>query len=373
MTNYEDALIKYPTLKELEKQGWKITAGKTLCREKTEPLLISELKESVTRINRETPLQDTELSNLIEELRRKTASAKDCADILEYLRTGIPFKPKSKGSLEILQLLSPDFEENTYTAAYETTYSNSKDERIRCDIVLYINGIPLADIECKDPTNINLSWADAYQQIKRYQKTVPELYKYVQIGVAADVRIKYFPTTPWLLTKTGNNTEYTAEHTIEYSREEDKTDTAIKIAEWDEEKPLEIFTPSVFLNIIKNYTFTRITKGNDSKILPRFIQYRVVEKIVRRVKENLAGNDPKNKGLIWHWQGSGKTLSMEYAARRLYNLPELEKPTIFIVTDRDELQTQLKSDYESVKGLPAVNKVTSIKHLTEILSADSLK
>lgn len=355
MTNYEDALSKNKILDELKKQGWNCVAGKTLDRAKTEPLLTAELQNAIVRINseiREIPLTDTELSTLIEELRRKTASANDCAEILRYLRKGIPFKPKSKGNLETIQLISLNSAENTYTAAYEVTSANSRGERIRSDILLYINGIPIADIECKDPSNMQVSWADAYRQIKRYQATVPELYKYVQIGITADAKISYFPTTPW---------------------ETKENETRIKMAEWDEENPCGICAPAVLTNIIKNYTFVRTVKGTDSKILPRFIQYRAVEKIVNRVRCNLAGKDAKNKGLIWHWQGSGKTLTMTYAAYQLFNLPELEKPTIFFVSDRDDLQTQLKEYYESVKGLPGIEKIKSIQNLIDTISADSLK
>ena len=108
MTNYEDVLSKNKILDELKTQGWNCVAGKTLDRAKTEPLLTAELQTAIVRVNPEIPLTDTELSTLIEELRRKTSSANDCAEILRYLRKGIPFKPKSKGNLDTIQLISPD-------------------------------------------------------------------------------------------------------------------------------------------------------------------------------------------------------------------------------------------------------------------------
>jgi type I restriction enzyme R subunit len=77
--------------------------------------------------------------------------------------------------------------------------------------------------------------------------------------------------------------------------------------------------------------------GNAMKVIARYMQYRAAKKIVNRVSANLEGEDEKNKGLIWHWQGSGKTLTMIFAAHKLYHLKSLENPSIFFIVDRIEL------------------------------------
>lgn len=353
MTNYENLIRKKPIIESLQQKGWTYIPGKNLPRTTAEPLLIPELKKAVSRINPDAHLTDIEIENLIEELRLKTTTSKGAKEILQYLRDGIPATPKKTGTVTYIHLISDDTYKNTYTIADEITHSGTE-KTIRCDILLYINGIPTADIECKDPTSLSVTWADAYKQLQTYQQTVPELFKYVQIGIAADTVIRYFPTTPW------------------------NTSAPLKTAEWNiAENPLEniadLLSPVTLTKIIKNYTFIRTVKGIETKVLPRYIQYRAAEKIITRVKDNLTGKTDKNKGLIWHWQGSGKTLTMTYAANILYKLPALEKPTIFFITDRTDLETQLIQEYKGLAGLPAIRRITTIRQLITALSADNFK
>jgi type I restriction enzyme R subunit len=83
------------------------------------------------------------------------------------------------------------------------------------------------------------------------------------------------------------------------------------------------------------------------------MQYRASEQISSRVLDNIEGKDPKNKGLIWHWQGSGKTLTMIFAANKLYRHPELQNPTVFFVVDREELETQLSDEFNALHINPS--------------------
>lgn len=354
MTNYENIIRKQPILDALVQYGWTYQKGSQLPRISTaEPLLLPVLRNAIQTLNQDAHLTDLETENLIEELRTKTTSSGHAKDLLKIYRDGIPATPKKTGLLTYINLFDENPAKNTYTVADEITHTGHE-ESIRCDILLYINGIPLVNIESKDPTSRNVTWADAYQQIRKYQTIVPELYKYVQIGIAADATIKYFPTSPW------------------------NTYLPVKIQEWNAgldqiQNITHLLTPSALLDIIKNYTFIRQIGGNDTKILPRYIQYRASEKIISRVTENLAGTTDKNKGLIWHWQGSGKTLTMIYAANKLYKNPLLEKPTIFFITDRTDLEDQLAREYQNIAGLPPLNKIATIRDLISALKADDYK
>jgi len=354
MTNYENIIRKQPIIDALIQNGWTYQKGSQLPRLSTaEPLLLPYLRTAIKTLNPQAQLTDLETENLIEELRTKTISSGHAKDLLKMYRDGIPATPKKTGLLTYIKLFDEDPAKNTFTVADEITHTGHE-EFIRCDILLYINGIPLVNIECKDPSSQSVTWADAYQQIRKYQTSVPELYKYVQIGIAADATIKYFPTTPW------------------------NTDLTIKIQEWNAgqnqiQNIIDLLTPSVLLNIIQNYTFIRQIGGNDTKVIPRNIQYRASEKIIRRVTDNLAGKTHKNKGLIWHWQGSGKTLTMIYAANKLYKNPLLEKPTILFITDRTDLEDQLAREYQNIAGLPPLKKIGTIQDLINALKADDYK
>ena len=151
--------------------------------------------------------------------------------------------------------------------------------------MLYVNGIPLINIELKNPASFSESWHDAYIQIKDYEKTIPELYKYVQIGVAAEQIARYFAIAPWLK-------DVGAYEWKEGSK--DPIDSVIWMLSWNR-----------ILDFIRNYLFFREEAGLETKVIARYMQYRASEKIVNRVLGHLQGTEDKDRGLIWHWQGSG--------------------------------------------------------------------
>ena len=130
--------------------------------------------------------------------------------------------------------------------------------------------------------------------------------------------------------------------------------------------------PETLLNIIRNYLFIRIERGATTKVITRYMQYRAAEQISSRVLNNIEGKDPKNKGLIWHWQGSGKTLTMIFAANKLYRHPELQNPTVFFVVDREELETQLSDEFNAL-DITKPEVVDSIYALRKIIQHDEYR
>ena len=211
-----------------------------------------------------------------------------------------------------------------------------------------MNGIPIVDIECKNPTNISESWFNAYKQIKDYERTVPELYKYIQIGIAAESQARYFPIVPW--------------------QEE------VKTHEWREEgldsidSMIVMLSRDTLLDIVKNFLFFRVEFGNATKVITRYMQYRASNRIVERVIRSLKGEEDKDKGLIWHWQGSGKTLTMIFAANKLYYMRELGNPTIFFIVDRIELEDQLYSEFYALDIVEPeiIGTVWELKDISEV-------
>ena len=130
--------------------------------------------------------------------------------------------------------------------------------------------------------------------------------------------------------------------------------------------------PETLLNIIRNYLFIRIERGATTKVITRYMQYRAAEQISSRVLNNIEGKDPKNKGLIWHWQGSGKTLTMIFAANKLYRHPELQNPTVFFVVDREELETQLSDEFNAL-DITKPEVIDSIHALRKIIQHDEYR
>ncbi len=283
-------------------------------------------------------------------LRDVVMDPRGAREVLEYLKFGVPVKLSETRTSARLKLI--DYENlgrNVFIVSRQVTHVGVRE--IRNDIILYVNGVPLVSIEVKSPTDPGVSWRDAFLQIKHYEQDVPELYKYVQIGVAVEAVARYFPIVPWA-----------------------RAD-AVPIYEWREEgldsidSVIEMLKPERLFDILRFYTYFRMEEGRETKVIARYMQYRAANKIVERVPRRLRGETNIDRGLIWHWQGSGKTLTMIFAAMKLYWL--LENPMIFFVVDRVELQNQLY--YENLTKLdlgPEVKPklIDSIARLRQVLS-----
>ncbi|NWF86924.1 HsdR family type I site-specific deoxyribonuclease, partial [Candidatus Bathyarchaeota archaeon] len=348
----EKSLVEDYFVQKLQQKGWKFIPSDNLERESLEePLLTPMLIRALKRLNANIGIGDEEIKQVLNELKLKTSGAEHCKQILNHLKYGIPIKFEKERVVKYVKLFDYDnIQNNDFTVSRQVIHQ-SGDKQIRNDIILYINGIPIANIECKNPTSLTENWYTAYKQIIDYWKTIPEPYKYIQIGIAAEQTARYFPTAPW----------QQEDVKIHQWRTQDKTDPL--------DATTEMLTPSTLLNIIRNYLFFRIEHGATTKVITRYMQYQASEKIVNRVLGYLKGETDKNKGLIWHWQGSGKTLTMIFAANKLYRHPLLENPTIFFIVDREELQEQLYQEFTAL-DITKPETIDTIQALRQILKHD---
>jgi type I restriction enzyme R subunit len=352
----EKKLVEDYFVKKLEEKGWKSVSADDLERDSfEEPLLIPNLVRALKRINKESGIGDEEINKVINELKLTSTGIEGAKKILNFYKFGVPVKFEKEKVVKYVLLFDYESIENNEFIITRQVYYQGRD-RIRTDILLYVNGIPLANIECKNPVNISESWFNAYKQIKDYEKIVPELYKYVQIGVAAESQARYFPIVPW---------------------QED-----LRTHEWREEgkdsvdSSIDMLSRDALLDIIKSFLFFRVEFGNATKVITRYMQYRAANRIVNRVKESIASGlktaGPKTKGLIWHWQGSGKTLTMIFAANKLYYMKELGNPTIFFIVDRIELEDQLYSEFYAL-DIVEPEIIGSVWELKELLKFDDYR
>src|SRR3989344_2312568 len=347
----ERSVVEDYLVEQLEKKGWNFIPADKLERESLEePLLINNLIRQIKKIN-DIQLSDEDIKNILNELKFKPSTQEGIKQILYLLKEGVSIKLEKQRTLEKIKLFDYDNMEKNEFIVTRQVYYNSGNKNIRTDIMLYINGIPLVDIECKNPASFSENWYDAFVQIKDYEEHIPELYKYVQIGVAAEQVVKYFPIIPWQNKEEIRKEEWKGE-------QKDPIDSIV-----------EMLSRETLLDIIKNFLFYRIEFGNATKVITRYMQYRAVNVLVDRVTNNLQGKEEKNKGLIWHWQGSGKTLEMIFAANKLYNLETLENPTIFFIVDRLDLEEQLFQEFVAL-DITQPDIISSISTLRNILSHD---
>ncbi len=357
MNRNEEQLEKY-FIEELRKLGWKYIPGSNLPRTGTdEPLIISDLLDAIRKFNKHKKISEDDIQRTLNELKLVVTGVNGAKKILDYYKNGIPIKYEQDKVVKYTALFNYEKpKENQFIVSSQV--HNKGANSITNDLILYVNGIPLINIELKDPTNPAESWENAYNQVKDYERAVPELYKYVQIGVAAEAFARYFPIVSWEdVTKTYSWRIFVKENEVE----PDEVDSII-----------QMLKPETLLQILKDFLFVRSERSQDSKVIVRYMQFEAVNKIYNRVKENYEGKSDKNKGLIWHWQGSGKTLEIIFAANKLFNYDALGTPSIYIIVDRDDLQTQLSDEYNFL-DIKKPHTIESIRELKENIAADDYK
>ncbi|MBS1551967.1 MAG: HsdR family type I site-specific deoxyribonuclease [Bacteroidetes bacterium] len=350
--NHNEQQLENHFIDELVKSGWKFIPCEQLDKTGIEDQLLEiELAEKIKTLNKNKNITNEDVKRVINELKFATTNIEGAKKILYFYKQGIPIKYEKDGVVKFTRLFDYDYiSNNNFTMSRQVIHTGA--EKIKNDIILYINGIPLINIELKDPFNPAESWRNAYNQIVDYFGKIPELYKYIQIGVAANSRARYFPIAQWT--------------------------NDVKTYEWKEEgkdsvdSVIQMLRPEILLDIIKNFLFVRVEKGEVTKVITRYMQLKAVNKIYNRVKDYYIGKDTKDKGLIWHWQGSGKTFEIITAANKLQTFSPLENPTQFIILDRDDLQTQLSNEYHSL-DIPLPKVIQSIEDLKRVITADSLK
>jgi len=324
-----------PIIERLTSVGWQYKKGAEILERENEPLLISRLIKAIKRINN---VSDKEAQMALTILTTTPTSIEGARKILHYIKEGVPIKDEEGNPQQIALIDYNNTENNDFLVANQVRQTG-KQLRI-LDAILYINGIPLVAVECKQ---MKRSWKLAYQQIKAYEEDLPNLFKYVQFSIAIGDRVVYFPNVSGLKN--------------------------VPVYEWkgkyfdDLDNLMELLNPPSLLDALRYFIFYREDKGIITKVLPRYMQYEASNLIVERTVKYAREENYRNKGLIWHWQGSGKTLTMIFSAYKIKRL--LGNPTIFFIVDRKELEDQLAGELKSV-GL-SFEVIGSINKLKEVL------
>jgi len=231
------------------------------------------------------------------------------------------------------------------------------------DLVLFVNGLPVMVIECKSPTLRN-PLEEGMTQVFRYQEMgsefrnlgCPQLFNTVQI-IAITHRDKAIYATNFT----------PARHWSEWKDPYPKTLDQIRDQIGHAPTSQDIFLFGVcskenLLDLIQNFVVFEREQNNVIKKIAKYQQFRAVNKTVERVTKK-----DRQGGVIWHWQGSGKSLTMLWTAVKLRRLKELANPTMVIVTDRTDLDRQIHGTFERC-GFPNPTEANSSKHLQELLS-----
>lgn len=269
-----------------------------------------------------------------------------------------------------------DFEDprkNEFVVTRQFRVQGAK-KNIRPDIVLFVNGVPLVVIECKSPT-LGEAWKiDALDQFSRYQELeprfrelgAPRLFEPVQILVATCGQAAFYGTvtTPH---------RFYAEWKTLWPTSEAAFEKAHGHAPSAQEMLFEgMLAPANLLDILRNFVVFEqdATTGKTIRKLCRYQQFGAVNKAIARAGKAKKAAD--RGGVVWHTQGSGKSLTMLWLALKLRRDPLHENPTIVLVTDRKDLDEQITKTFGAC-GFPNPERAESVKHLRALLSGPTGK
>lgn len=227
------------------------------------------------------------------------------------------------------------------------------------DIVLLINGLPVVVGEAKTPIRPSVSWLDGAHEVHEvYENSVPALFVPNILSFATEGKELYYGAVRSKL-------EYWAPWRIE--GDDDALAKKLGLSEIGKELS-DLLHPARLLDILQYFSlFTTNSKKQRIKVICRFQQYEGANKIVERVKEGRV-----KKGLIWHFQGSGKSLLMVFAAQKLRKSAELKSPTVIVLVDRTDLDTQISGTFNAA-DVPNVEMTDSISDLQTLLERDTRK
>jgi type I restriction enzyme R subunit len=345
----------------LKSIGWAFVDRDTLPRQQQDVLVESHLREALIRLNPTIAERPERTDEVIYRLRaaimtvRDTGLVKANEEFAAWLlgERSMPFG--ENGEHVTIRLIDFDtLKNNRFVATQQFTFRAGKTEK-RADIVLLVNGMPLVIIEAKTPVRSSESWLDGALQINEdYEKNVPELFVPNVFSVATEgkeyrygsVRMPVEMWGPWRL----------------------EDDDTLPSMEQVEKAVTSMLRPGMVLDMLSSFTAYATHKGKQRiKIIARYQQVDGVNKIVDRV---IAGKP--RKGLIWHFQGSGKSLLMLFAARKLRLHPALKNPTVLVVVDRIDLDSQISGTFYAADMANLV-RTESRKELEDLLAKDARK
>ena len=323
---YENALIQL-----FQEMGYQYECGYDVERNFREPCYADDLRKALRKLNpslSEEVIDGAyhEITNIYDGILEQRNE-----QLMDYLQNDVEIGYMEDGRRRTALVKVIDFTnvgENLFKVCNQ--WRVVEHDIIRCDLVVFVNGLPLVVIELKSPANANVDEDDAYLQIKQYQQKCPSLFVYNAFSVISDQ----------FISKAGTITAK-EERYMEW-KSVDGTVESNAVADY------ETFFNGIFkrerlIDILQNFICFDHKDGRTAKIMGAYHQYFAVNKAVKKTDKAIGGDG--KIGVFWHTQGSGKSLSMVFYVHLL--VQRYPQCTIVVVTDRNDLDQQL---YEQFAG-----------------------
>jgi len=372
MNHLNESIIEEAAIEWLKSLGYQYQHGTELSRfnpvkeaeDYAQAILYDVLRTMIASLNPKIPVDAQE-----DALRKAMHSTSP--ELLEdnrlfhkMLVEGIEVEyARPNGSIagDIVKLIDFDTpKNNSFLVVNQFTIIENRHNR-RPDILLFINGLPLVVVELKNAGNENTTIGSAYNQLQTYKKEIPSLFRTNALLVISDgIEARVGSVT-------ANRERFSPWRTI------DGVTIAPKGSAELETLIKGVFKPEILLDLIKNFIVFELDSGKVIKKIAGYHQYHATQKAVECTLEASSPQGDKRAGVIWHTQGSGKSLSMVFYAGKIIGHPVMENPTLIILTDRNDLDDQLFGTFSACKDLLRQTPVQANdrKHLRELLSVAS--
>ena len=355
MPNYTEATYENSIIELFQTMGYDYVYGPDVTRDYKSPLYDEVVETSIRALN--PGLSEAAIAEALYKLRNFENAELVQKNLLftDYLQNGITVSFFDGAEQKSAIVYLADFkhpERNSFIVANQWTFIENSNKRP--DILLFLNGLPVVIVELKSPSREQTDASEAYLQLRNYMQEIPSMFIYNQICVMSDQAIS----------KAGTITS--GEDRFMEWKTKDGSYENTAFAQFDTFFE-GIFDKVRFLDILKNFICFDIEGTRIIKILAGYHQYFAVRKAVASTVRASSENGDGKGGVFWHTQGSGKSLSMVFYAHLLQE--EMNSPTIVVITDRNDLDNQLYSQFAHCKDFLRQQPVQaeSRRHLHDLL------
>ena len=374
-------IIEESAIELLQLQGWDYANGKELSpeglfceRENYQQIILTNrLRTAITKINPHIPIdaQEAAVQKVLRIYSPDLLHNNEEFHRLLVEKVKIPYQQNGYERSHEVALI--DFENtanNQFLVVNQYTIIENNQNK-RPDVLLFVNGLPLVVIELKNATDENASIRSAFKQIQTYKAIIPSLFIYNAICIISDgLECKAGSVSADL---SRYMTWKTSDGLKEDSRFKPQLQTLLT----------GMLQPATLLDLVRNFIVFEKTKKEDAKTgliqintekkLAAYHQYYAVNKAMQSSIIASGINGDKRGGVVWHTQGSGKSLSMVFYSGKLITAPEMRNPTIVVITDRNDLDDQLFDTFAASVQLLRQEPVQAEnrEHLKQLLQVAS--
>jgi type I restriction enzyme R subunit len=305
-------------------------------------ILAVRLHSSLSRLNPHIPADC--LDDVVRRLQRQELPSLVQSNQLfhRWLVDGVPVEyclPEGGIKGDLVRLVDFDRPDaNDWLAVNQFTVVENKANR-RADVVLFLNGLPLVVMELKNPADEKATIWSAFHQLQTYKWQVPSLMRFNEALVITD------GTEARIGSLTADKERFMPWRTIEGERLAPATMPQLEVL------IKGIFDKRRFLDVIRSFVVFRDGDGEPVKIMAAYHQYHAVQTAIERTLEATRPSGDRRCGVVWHTQGSGKSLTMAFYAGRVIAHPAMENPTLVVLTDRNDLDDQLFATFHQCHEL----------------------